>query len=117
MSRRYAELSAAFIGVNESSPVNLGDLNDVLRGLQQEIENFIVRMAAIFPQRREQVIFVINNSDVILSVMAVSNSIIRSLSPTCGEIFAFPSPGDFFLFRREMASNAAYSSCPVDIVH
>ena len=83
MSRRYAELSAAFIGVNESSPVNLGDLNDVLRGLQQEIENFIVRMAAIFPQRREQVIFVINNYDVILSVMAVSNSSSRSLSPTC----------------------------------
>jgi len=71
VSRRYAELSAAFIGVNESCPANLADLNDVLRGLQLEIENFIVRMSAIFPQRREQVIFIINNYDVILSVIAV----------------------------------------------
>lgn len=71
VSRRYAELSAAFISVNESCPTNVDGLTDVLRGLQQEIENFVVRMSNIFPQRREQIIFVINNYDVILSVMGV----------------------------------------------
>ena len=46
-------------------------LTDVLRGLQQEIDNFIARMSNVFPQRREQIIFAINNYDVILSVMGV----------------------------------------------
>ena len=72
MTRRYAELSAAFICVNESCPINVDGLNEILRELQLEIENFILRMAAIFPQRREQIIFIINNYDVILSVMGVS---------------------------------------------
>jgi len=38
----------------------------------QEIERFILRTAAVFPQKREQVIFIINNYDVILSVIMVS---------------------------------------------
>ena len=46
-------------------------LTDVLRGLQKEIDNFIARMSNVFPQRREQIIFAINNYDVILSVMGV----------------------------------------------
>ena len=71
MSRRYAELSAAFISVNESCPTMVDSLTDVLRGLQQEIDNFIARMSNVFPQRREQIIFAINNYDVILSVMGV----------------------------------------------
>jgi hypothetical protein len=36
VTRRYAELSAAFIGVNESCPTLVDGLTDVLRGLQQE---------------------------------------------------------------------------------
>lgn len=77
MSRRYAELSAAFISVNESCPTMVDSLTDVLRGLQQEIDNFIARMSNVFPQRREQIIFAINNYDVILSVMGVIKIQIR----------------------------------------
>jgi hypothetical protein len=36
------------------------------------MDKFVQRMADVFPQRREQIIFSINNYDVILSVMAVN---------------------------------------------
>lgn len=74
VTRRYAELSAAFISVNEACPLSVDGLNNVLFNLQLEIENFILRMAAVFPQRREQIIFIINNYDVILSVMGEKTS-------------------------------------------
>jgi hypothetical protein len=63
-------------------------LNEILRELQQEIENFILRMASIFPQRREQIIFIINNYDVILSVMGVSK--LCSIFSMMFQLFSFP---------------------------
>ena len=39
--------------------------------LQAEILNLILRMANEFPQRKEQLIFIINNYDLILSVLTV----------------------------------------------
>ena len=80
VTRRYAELAAAFISVNEMSGTAGGGAMatasassaELLQGLQQEIEHLILRMASIFPQRREQIIFIINNYDVILSVIGVS---------------------------------------------
>lgn len=39
--------------------------------LQVEILNLILRMANEFPQRKEQLIFTINNYDLLLSVLAV----------------------------------------------
>ena len=42
-----------------------------LATLQNEVENFALRMAAEFPQRREQLVFLINNYDMMLGVLMV----------------------------------------------
>jgi len=39
--------------------------------LLNEVENFVLRMAAEFPQRREQLVFLINNYDMMLAVIVV----------------------------------------------
>ena len=39
--------------------------------LLNEVENFVLRMAAEFPQRKEQLIFLINNYDMMLAVIVV----------------------------------------------
>ncbi len=69
ITRRYAEFSAAIVGLNETFPSP--QVNKQLALLQAEVENFILRMAAEFPQRKEQLIFVINNYDMMLSVILV----------------------------------------------
>lgn len=69
VARRYAELSAAMVGLSESFPSDL--VNSLLAQLQEEVELFILKMAAVFPQRKEQLIFLINNYDMILSVLMV----------------------------------------------
>ena len=46
-------------------------VNKVLAALQVEVENFILRMAAEFPLRKEQLIFLINNYDMMLAVLMV----------------------------------------------
>jgi len=40
--------------------------------LLNEVENFILRLAAEFPQRKEQLVFLINNYDMMLAVIVVS---------------------------------------------
>lgn len=37
-----------------------------------QVQNFILRMAAEFPQRKEQLVFLINNYDMMLSVLMVT---------------------------------------------
>ncbi|XP_006823647.1 vacuolar protein sorting-associated protein 52 homolog, partial [Saccoglossus kowalevskii] len=67
IARRYAEFSAALVSLNEVFPDER--VNKLLAQLQAEVENFILRMAAEFPNRKEQLIFLINNYDLLLSVM------------------------------------------------
>lgn len=79
VTRRYAEFSASLIGVNESafSGGTTADpkLLSLLSEMQVEIENFIMKMASSFQQnRKEQLIFVINNYDVILSIFSERTS-------------------------------------------
>ena len=50
-------------------------VNKVLAALQVEVENFILRMAAEFPLRKEQLIFLINNYDMMLAVLIVGISL------------------------------------------
>ena len=69
ITRRYAEFSAALVGISESFPSEL--VNGLLAELQQEVECFILRMAAVFPQRKEQLIFLINNYDMVLGILMV----------------------------------------------
>lgn len=54
------------VGISENFPSEL--VNRLLAELQEEVELFILRMAAIFPQRKEQLIYLINNYDVILNI-------------------------------------------------
>lgn len=71
ITRRYAEFSAAIVGISENFPDEL--VNRLLAELQEEVEYFILRMAAIFPERKEQLIFLINNYDMVLGVLMVIN--------------------------------------------
>lgn len=70
MTRRYAEFSAAIVSINQSYPDE--QVTKCLSTLQMEVENFILRMAAEFPDRKEQLIFLINNYDMLLAVLSVS---------------------------------------------
>ncbi len=69
VTRRYAEFSGALVSINQSQPDERVD--QALSLLQGEVENFVLRMAAEFPQRKEQLIFLINNYDMLLAVLAV----------------------------------------------
>ena len=81
VTRRYAEFSGALVSINQSHPDD--QVDQCLSALQGEVENFVLRMAAEFPQRKEQLIFLINNYDMLLAVLAVSIhsvAIVNSLS-------------------------------------
>jgi len=68
VTRRYAEFSTALISINEKFPES--NLSTILLDMEQEIGNFIMKMASSFRERKEQLIFVINNYDIILSIMS-----------------------------------------------
>ncbi|XP_071948062.1 vacuolar protein sorting-associated protein 52 homolog [Antedon mediterranea] len=72
ITRRYAEFSGALVSLNETFPDER--VNQCLARLQMEVENFILRLAAEFPQRKEQLIFLINNYDMMLSVITERTS-------------------------------------------
>ena len=57
------------MGINQSYPDERVDR--LLGNLQTEVENFILKMAAEFPHRKEQLIFLINNYDMMLGVLMV----------------------------------------------
>uniref|UniRef100_A0A1A9VCC6 Vacuolar protein sorting-associated protein 52 homolog n=1 Tax=Glossina austeni TaxID=7395 RepID=A0A1A9VCC6_GLOAU len=67
ITRRYAEFSAAIVGISEHFPNEL--VSRLLLELQNEVECFILRMAAIFPTRKEQLIYLINNYDLVLGIL------------------------------------------------
>lgn len=67
ITRRYAEFSAAVVGITENFPNEI--VSRLLLELKNEVECFMLRMAAIFPQRKEQLIYLINNYDLILGIL------------------------------------------------
>nr|CAH7754416.1 unnamed protein product [Callosobruchus chinensis] len=67
IARRYAEFSAALVSISENFPNEL--VSSLLAELQDEVEMFIFRMAGVFPERKEQLIFLINNYDMILAII------------------------------------------------
>lgn len=67
ITRRYAEYSAAIVGITEHYPIKL--VSRLLLELQNEVECFILRMAAIFTSRKEQLIYLINNYDLVLGIL------------------------------------------------
>uniref|UniRef100_A0A3B4UF05 Vacuolar protein sorting-associated protein 52 homolog n=1 Tax=Seriola dumerili TaxID=41447 RepID=A0A3B4UF05_SERDU len=67
ITRRYAEFSSAIVSINQTFPNER--TNTLLGQLQVEVENFVLKMAAEFPSRRDQLIFLINNYDMMLGVL------------------------------------------------
>lgn len=67
ITRRYAEFSAAIVGITENFPNEI--VSRLLLELQNEVECFMLRYAAIFLNRKEQLIYLINNYDLILGIL------------------------------------------------
>ncbi|XP_069097988.1 vacuolar protein sorting-associated protein 52 homolog [Pleurodeles waltl] len=67
ITRRYAEFSSAIVSINQTFPNE--KTNTLLAQLQVEVENFVLRVAAEFSSRKEQLIFLINNYDMLLGVL------------------------------------------------
>jgi hypothetical protein len=67
ITRRYAEFSSCLISINEHSPNP--KLTAILSQLQVEVQLFLLRLASEFTQRKEQLISVINNYDLMLGVI------------------------------------------------
>ncbi|EGW13314.1 Vacuolar protein sorting-associated protein 52-like [Cricetulus griseus] len=67
ITRRYAEFSSALVSINQTIP-NERTLQ-LLGQLQVEVENFVLRVAAEFSSRKEQLVFLINNYDMMLGVL------------------------------------------------
>lgn len=71
VTRRYAEFSASILALNASEKSEM--VNAALVQLQREIERFVQRMAAEYPDQKQRIVFVINNYDLILSVYSEHN--------------------------------------------
>eukprot|EP00053_Salpingoeca_punica_P012338 m.110516 g.110516 ORF g.110516 m.110516 type:complete len:701 (-) comp15917_c0_seq1:1262-3364(-) len=115
--RRYAEYSGALLSLQEGKVYE--QVTTGLDQLREEVENFILRMAAEFPGRKEQLIFLINNYDMMLSVYqehlhATQGEAIRihlkvktqefveeELSPHIGGLMAFVKQTELQLKRSE----------------
>uniref|UniRef100_A0A3P8YSE3 Vacuolar protein sorting-associated protein 52 homolog n=1 Tax=Esox lucius TaxID=8010 RepID=A0A3P8YSE3_ESOLU len=67
ITRRYAEFSSAIVSINQTFTSER--THTLLGQLQIEVENFVLKMAAEFPSRRDQLIFLINNYDMMLNVL------------------------------------------------
>ncbi|XP_022124529.2 vacuolar protein sorting-associated protein 52 homolog [Pieris rapae] len=67
ITRRYAEFSAAMLSLSEQFPSQ--ELSNLLLILQDEVHCFLLKMAAEFAQRIQQLIFLINNYDMVLSIL------------------------------------------------
>nr|XP_020670791.1 vacuolar protein sorting-associated protein 52 homolog [Pogona vitticeps] len=67
ITRRYAEFSSAIVSINQTFPHD--QTLTLLGQLQTEVENFVLRVAAEFSSRKEQLIFLINNYDMMLGVL------------------------------------------------
>lgn len=67
ITRRYAEFSAAMVSVIEGFPCE--GATQLLAELREAVQCFLLRMAAIFPNRTQQLVFLINNYDLVLGVL------------------------------------------------
>lgn len=67
ITRRYAEFSAAMVSVVEGFPCE--GATQLLAELREAVQCFLLRMATIFPNRIEQLVFLINNYDLVLGVL------------------------------------------------
>ena len=71
--RRYAEFASAISGLNQSFPSERVD--GLLAQMQAEVEKFCRRLSNEFAQHRDQLVFLINNYDMILTTLTVRNAL------------------------------------------
>ena len=67
ITRRYAEFYAAIVAINETFPHE--QINRLLALLQEEMEGLVLRLASQFSARKEQLLFLINNYDLVMSIL------------------------------------------------
>uniref|UniRef100_A0A8C7HBA1 Vacuolar protein sorting-associated protein 52 homolog n=1 Tax=Oncorhynchus kisutch TaxID=8019 RepID=A0A8C7HBA1_ONCKI len=67
ITRRYAEFSSAIVSINQTFTSER--THTLLGQLQVEVENFVLKMAVEFPSRRDQLIFLIKNYNMMLNVL------------------------------------------------
>lgn len=67
ITRRYAEFSAALISVIEGFPCER--TTQLLAELREAVQHFLLRMADVLPNRTDQLVFRINNYDLVLGVL------------------------------------------------
>ncbi|CAL4179189.1 unnamed protein product, partial [Meganyctiphanes norvegica] len=68
ISRRYAEFSGAVMVLHDKFPCE--GVDGLMLQLQDEVEKVILKMAAVFQQRKDQLIFLINNYDMMLTILS-----------------------------------------------
>lgn len=74
--RRYAEYTSAISAIHEHNSITSAmdwtpRLHHLLSTMQEEVEGFTLRLAAAFTKRKDQLVALINNYDLMLSVMTV----------------------------------------------
>jgi hypothetical protein len=69
ITRRYAEFCAAISGLNETYPDQR--IEQILEDLSNEVELCVSRMASIFQDPKSKLIFLINNYDMLLSILSL----------------------------------------------
>jgi len=117
--RRYAEYSSALLLLNEGA--DFPQITTALGQLRQEVANFILRMAAEFSERCDQLIFLINNYDMMLSVYGERTTatsvevnefegLLRSSQREFAEEELAASFGGIMAFVKEAASGGATAS-------
>lgn len=110
IARRYAEFSAALVSISENFPNEL--VNKLLAELQEEVEMFILRMASAFTERKDQLIFLINNYDMILNIIMertrdnskeaeIFKSRLAAKSGEYAEQILFPHFGELIQYVKE----------------
>lgn len=67
ITRRYAEFSAAMVSIVEGFPCE--GATQLLAELREAVQCFLLRMAATFSSRIQQLVFLINNYDLVLGVL------------------------------------------------
>lgn len=73
--RRYAEYTSAISGIHEYNSITSAmdwtpRLHHMLATLQEEVEGLTLRLASTFTKRKDQLVSLINNFDLMMSVMA-----------------------------------------------
>uniref|UniRef100_A0A673I917 Vacuolar protein sorting-associated protein 52 homolog n=1 Tax=Sinocyclocheilus rhinocerous TaxID=307959 RepID=A0A673I917_9TELE len=106
ITRRYAEFSSAIVSINQTFPNER--THTLLGQLQVEVENFVLKMAAEFPSRRDQLIFLINNYDMMLGVLMqlllarTQEFIEEILSPAFGGMIAFVKESEALMEKGQL---------------